>query len=325
MKHKNQSGSSANNSNDLNNQAPTMASSSNATEGKSSIARTHYIAVKNGVVRTHYETGLRNIETMSKDGEIVAIMFEQRYEDIVIFQQINPVDMSVVREYKLRKLPNKVICAGMTNGEFAPHLVVWKTINDGTSEKNIFQLSSKDEVINDNFSFSWLSAASAAEADGYHEIAFQMKQEYAKFEAVNTMTTCPNCKSKECIKCVVGRNNEYFISCPDCGYDYSYLMRRDKITGNPILIDNTKPDYLSNIIYDKIEIKNPYGVCHMQSENSWSGTSRSFSTEKEFDDFVKNIRNIDLEEYQYIIISRVENGKKIVTDLLKVLKNKQNL
>ena len=124
---------------------------------------------------------------------------------------------------------------------------------------------------------------------------------------------CPNCK-EEAFSDYYYKTGEEYINCSSCGYQYSYIIKRDD-EGKMIKIDESKDFAIDNVVREEKELKEPYGAYRIKHYDSVATQCGSLSNESEYNDLVKNIKDND-SLIESASVSKLIN-ENIITETLK--------
>ena len=98
---------------------------------------------------------------------------------------------------------------------------------------------------------------------------------------------CPRCKQDNCISDFYYKTGEEYVSCGDCGYYYSFVIKRDS-EGKMIKIDETKELSVDNVLRKETLIDNPYGSFITEFDNGMRSCG-TLETKEDYDKFVSEI------------------------------------
>ncbi len=124
---------------------------------------------------------------------------------------------------------------------------------------------------------------------------------------------CPNCK-QEAFNDYYYKTGEEYINCGNCGYHYSFIIKRDD-DGNMIKLDESKDFAIDNVLREEKELKEPYGAYRIKYYDSVATQCGSLADKKDYDIFVSEIISFSNQEnkIEHCYISRLIN-KDIVTE-----------
>ena len=98
---------------------------------------------------------------------------------------------------------------------------------------------------------------------------------------------CPRCKQDNCISDFYYKTGEEYVSCGDCGYYYSFVIKRDS-EGEMIKIDENKELSVDNVLRKETLIDNPYGSFITEFDNGMRSCG-TLETKEDYDKFVSEI------------------------------------
>lgn len=98
---------------------------------------------------------------------------------------------------------------------------------------------------------------------------------------------CPRCGSEDCFEDYYYKTGEEYVSCPDCGYNRSFVIKRDN-EGNMIKKDETKDFTFDNLVTEETLLEEPFGAFLIRYD-SGVGSGGTLSTEEDYNTFVSDI------------------------------------
>jgi hypothetical protein len=127
---------------------------------------------------------------------------------------------------------------------------------------------------------------------------------------------CPNCE-QEAFSDYYYKTGEQYINCNNCGYHYSFIIKRDK-EGNMIKIDESKDFAVDNVVREEKELKEPYGAYRIKYYDSVATQCGSLTDKKDYDIFVSEIISFSNQEnkIEYCSISRFIFGDIITENII---------
>jgi Zn ribbon nucleic-acid-binding protein len=129
--------------------------------------------------------------------------------------------------------------------------------------------------------------------------------------------SCPRCQQENCISDFYYKTGEEYVSCGDCGYYYSFVIKRDS-EGKMIKIDETKELSVDNVITKETLLDNPYGSFITEFTNGIRSCG-TLETKKDYDEFVSEIVSFTNQEHniKQAIVSRLFDGNIIKEIIFK--------
>lgn len=120
---------------------------------------------------------------------------------------------------------------------------------------------------------------------------------------------CPRCKQDNCVSDFYYKTGEEYVSCGDCGYYYSFVIKRDS-EGKMIKIDETKELSANNVITKETIIDNPYGAFIIEFDDGMRNCG-TLETKQDYDKFVSDILSSTNQESSIVkaTVSRLVDEK----------------
>lgn len=122
---------------------------------------------------------------------------------------------------------------------------------------------------------------------------------------------CPNCK-EEAFSDFYYKTGEEYVNCNNCGYHRSQHYKRND-DGKFVTKDGTENYNFENLIFEVLELKNPFGSYRLKVYHSAATQCGSFETEEQYNEFKENIQE-DV-EIEFCSVSRFVDGE-IKTEVL---------
>jgi Zn ribbon nucleic-acid-binding protein len=132
---------------------------------------------------------------------------------------------------------------------------------------------------------------------------------------------CPRCKSEDCFEDYYYKTGEEYVSCPDCGYSRSFVIKRDS-EGKMVKLDESKDLAFDNVVTEETLLEEPFGAFRIQYEGGM-GSGGAIPTEDDYHLFVSDIvslTNQPQHKMELVTISRFVDGeikKEIIWEPLK--------
>ena len=188
-----------------------------------------------------------------------------------------------------------------------------------------FRITYKMEITIDAESEEQAQEIFNNEIDVY-DLSIELRAEYVEQVSIEELQImgsvidyieCPRCKQDDCVSDFYYKTGEEYVSCGDCGYYYSFVIKRDS-EGKMIKIDETKELSANNVITKETIIDNPYGSFIIEFNDGMRNCG-TLETKEDYDKFVSDIASFTNQEHdiKQAVVSSLIDGKIIKETIFK--------